>query len=33
MEKYITAQQKLVIKSVVDWRDKEIQAVKQIIKT
>lgn len=31
MEKYITAQHKLAIKSVVDWRDKEIKTTKKVI--
>ena len=31
IETFINAQQKLAIKSVVDWRDKEIQITKQVI--
>ena len=31
IEKFITAQQKLAIKNIVDWRDKQINATKQIV--
>ena len=31
IEKFITAQQKLVIKNVVDWRNKQINATKQVV--
>ena len=31
IETFINAQQKLAIKNIVDWRDKEIQTIKQII--
>ena len=32
MEKYIKAIEKLVIKDVVDWKDKEIAATKNVVK-
>lgn len=31
IEKFITAQQKLAIKNVVDWRNKQINATKQVV--
>ena len=33
IEKFITAQQKLAIKNVVDWRDKQINTTKQLVST